>query len=84
MPLVFEFSLELSNSEIKSITKESDLEEINTKELIVDKFEFKKLIITPKIFMQEYLLEIDSEMASVEEIEEAIKYIKALRIMRNL
>ena len=51
---------------------------------MVEKTAFEKPTITPELLVQEYLLKIDNEIATVEEIEEAIKYIKTLRVMRNL
>ena len=84
MPLVFNFSLGLKDSVEKSITKGSVLEEIIANELVVEKTAFEKPTITPELLVQEYLLKIDNEIATVEEIEEAIKYIKTLRVMRNL
>lgn len=44
----------------------------------------EKTIITPDILKQDYLLSIDSTFATVEELEEAIKYIRALRIMGDM
>lgn len=68
VPLVLEFALGLTN---KSTADES----IQNNE---------KTILTPEILKEDYLLQIDRVFASSEELEEAIKYIRALRIMKDL
>lgn len=84
VPLVFEFTLGFNNILEKSAANESVSKGSNTTKSNIEKSKIEKIMITPEILMQEYLLKIDSKFATVEEIEEAIKYIKAMRIMRNL
>lgn len=72
-PLVLEFEL-------------GTFEDINDKPVTPDLSTMKeeKEIITPEMLKEKYVLKIGDQIASNEEIDEAIRYIKAIRLMKNL
>ncbi|WP_409304067.1 hypothetical protein [Peribacillus sp. SCS-155] len=84
VPLVFEFTLSFNNIVEKSTAKKIVSKDSITQKSMVEETKFEKTIITPEILLQDYLLKIDGEFTTIEEIEEAVKYIKAQRIMRKL
>lgn len=84
VPLVLEFTLGLNNISEKPTSDETILKGPITRKSDAEEHKIEKIIITPEILKQEYQLKIDNEIVTVDEIEEAIKFIKSLRIMRNL
>lgn len=68
LPLVVEFEMSTTSCEAE----------------IMNENRVIKKDITPEMLKQEYNLIIDNEIATAEEIEEAIRYIKANRIMKKI
>jgi exodeoxyribonuclease III len=82
VPLVFEFTLGLNTTSVDQGIHSSTSKGVIGKNL-KEPFELEKTMITPEILTQDYLLNIDSQIATSEEISEAIKYIRAQRIMKG-
>lgn len=82
VPIAFEFTLGLTIAVGTSHTQECDV--VYPSKVPVSSSNINnRIIISKDELIQEYFLEVDSKIATVEEIEEAINFIRELRVKRN-